>query len=82
MSIIAVLIPVTLVLVAFGIWAFFWAVRTGQFEELDVPGWEILVDERAEAPAGVPAAGTPAAGTPAAGSPAAGSSSPGPDSPS
>jgi cbb3-type cytochrome oxidase maturation protein len=45
MSIIAVLIPVTLVLVGFGIWAFFWAVRSGQFDELDVPGWEILVDE-------------------------------------
>jgi cbb3-type cytochrome oxidase maturation protein len=59
-SIIAVLIPVTLVLVAFGIWAFFWAVRTGQFEELDVPGWEILVDERGETSAGPPAAGPPA----------------------
>lgn len=49
MSIIAVLIPVTLVLVGLGIWAFFWAVRTGQFEELDVPAWEILVEERDEA---------------------------------
>lgn len=50
MSIIAVLIPVTLVLVGFGIWAFFWAVRSGQFEELDVPGWEILVEEPADDP--------------------------------
>jgi cbb3-type cytochrome oxidase maturation protein len=45
MSIVFVLIPVTLVLVGFGIWAFFWAVRTGQFEELDSAAWEILVDE-------------------------------------
>lgn len=45
MSLVSVLIPVTLVLVGFGVWAFFWAVRTGQFDELDVPGWEILVDE-------------------------------------
>ena len=52
MSIIAVLIPVTLVLLGLGIWAFFWAVRTGQFEELDVPAWEILVEDRlADAPA-------------------------------
>lgn len=45
MSLISVLIPVTLVLVGFGVWAFFWAVRSGQFEELDVAAWEILVEE-------------------------------------
>ena len=46
MSLISVLIPVTLVLVGFGVWAFFWAVRSGQFDDLDVPAWEILVEER------------------------------------
>jgi cbb3-type cytochrome oxidase maturation protein len=45
MSIIFVLIPVSLVLVGLGAWAFFWAVRTGQFDELDVPAWEILVED-------------------------------------
>jgi len=50
MSIVFVLIPVSLVLVGFGVWAFFWAVRTGQFDELDSPGWEILVDDPAELP--------------------------------
>ena len=50
MSLVSVLIPVTLLLVGCGVWAFFWAVRTGQFEELDVPGWEVLVEER-EVPA-------------------------------
>lgn len=49
MSLVSVLIPVTLVLVGFGVWAFFWAVRSGQFEELDVAAWEILVDERRNA---------------------------------
>jgi cbb3-type cytochrome oxidase maturation protein len=39
-----------LLLVGCGVWAFFWAVRTGQFEELDVPGWEVLVEDH-EAPA-------------------------------
>ena len=48
MSLVSVLIPVTLLLVACGVWAFFWAVRTGQFDELDVAAWEILVDERPE----------------------------------
>ncbi len=45
MSIVFVLIPVTLVLVGLAAWAFFWAVRTGQFDELDSPAWDILVDE-------------------------------------
>ncbi len=55
MSLVSVLIPVTLVLVGFGLWAFFWAVRTGQFDELDAAGWEILVDERQDpAPASPP----------------------------
>jgi len=45
MSIVFVLIPVSLVLVGLGVWAFFWAVRTGQFDELDAPAWEILVED-------------------------------------
>jgi cbb3-type cytochrome oxidase maturation protein len=48
MSIVFVLIPVSLVLVGFAAWAFFWAVRTGQFDELDSPAWDILVDDPAE----------------------------------
>ncbi len=51
MSIVFVLIPVSLVLVGFGAWAFLWAVRTGQFDELDSPAWEILVDDPAESTA-------------------------------
>jgi len=45
MSLVSVLIPVTMLLVGFGLWAFFWAVRTGQFDDLDIPAWEILVDD-------------------------------------
>jgi cbb3-type cytochrome oxidase maturation protein len=45
MSIVFVLIPVSLVLVGLGAWAFFWAVRTGQFDELDASAWEILVED-------------------------------------
>jgi cbb3-type cytochrome oxidase maturation protein len=50
-SLISVLIPVTMLLVGFGLWAFFWAVRTGQFDDLDIPAWEILVDDESEAAA-------------------------------
>jgi cbb3-type cytochrome oxidase maturation protein len=46
MSIVFVLIPVSLVLVGLGVWGFFWAVRAGQFDELDAAAWEILLDDR------------------------------------
>jgi cbb3-type cytochrome oxidase maturation protein len=51
MSLVSVLIPVTLLLVGCGLWAFFWAVGTGQFDDLDIPAWEILVDDQSEAEA-------------------------------
>jgi len=44
MSILYVLIPLGLVLVVIGIWAFFWAVGSGQFDDLETPGWSVLVD--------------------------------------
>jgi len=45
MSILFALIPLALVLLAFAIWAFFWAVRSGQFDDLDTPAVKILLDE-------------------------------------
>lgn len=39
------LIPLSIVLVAAAIWAFFWAVNQGQFEELDEPARAILEDD-------------------------------------
>jgi cbb3-type cytochrome oxidase maturation protein len=45
MSIVLVLIPLSLALVLFGGWAFFWAVGTGQFDDLDSPGWQVLHDD-------------------------------------
>ena len=47
MSILYVLIPLGLVLVALGLWAFFWAVGNGQFDDLDSPGWTVLDDDDA-----------------------------------
>jgi cbb3-type cytochrome oxidase maturation protein len=44
MSILYVLIPLGLVLVIIGIWAFFWAVGSGQFDDLETPGWSVLID--------------------------------------
>ncbi len=52
MSIIYVLVPLGLVLVAFGLWAFFWAAGDGQFDDLDSPGWSVLTDDEPDAPNG------------------------------
>jgi cbb3-type cytochrome oxidase maturation protein len=48
MSIVYLLIPLGLVLVGVGLWAFFWAVGSGQFDDLDSPGWTVLEDDAAE----------------------------------
>jgi cbb3-type cytochrome oxidase maturation protein len=46
----AVLVPVALGLGALGLAAFFWALRRGQFEDLDGAAARILIDEDGEAP--------------------------------
>ena len=45
MSILFALIPLAVVLLAVAVWAFFWAVRSGQFDDLDTPAVRILLDE-------------------------------------
>jgi cbb3-type cytochrome oxidase maturation protein len=50
-NVIYLLIPLGLLLLALSVWAYFWAVRTGQFDDLDSPGVQILLDdERAPPP--------------------------------
>ena len=44
MIILLLLIPLSVVLLAAAIWAFVWAVRKGQFDDLDTPALDILVD--------------------------------------
>ena len=38
------LIPAALVLSAFGLGLFFWAVHHGQFDDLESPAWRIFLD--------------------------------------
>ena len=45
MSIIYVLIPVAIIIVALAIVIFFWAVKSNQFEDLDRQGYSILFDD-------------------------------------
>jgi len=51
MSIIFVLIPLGLLLLAFAVWAFFWAVGSGQFDDMESPAWRILMDDDTQPPA-------------------------------
>lgn len=48
MAILLVLIPLSLVLLAVAIGAFWWAVKTDQFEDLDTPPLAILGDDATE----------------------------------
>lgn len=44
-NIIFALIPLGLILLIAAVAAFFWAVRSGQFDDLESPGWRILLDD-------------------------------------
>ncbi|HET7203770.1 MAG TPA: cbb3-type cytochrome oxidase assembly protein CcoS [Steroidobacteraceae bacterium] len=46
MEILYLMVPLGMVLVGVGVWAFFWAVGSGQFDDLDSPGWSVLGDDK------------------------------------
>lgn len=50
MNIIYVLIPLGIAMLAVAVAAFFWAVRSGQFDDLDTPGTLVLFDDEPAAP--------------------------------
>lgn len=54
MNILYLLIPLGMVLVAFMVWFFFWAVKSGQFDDLDTPAVQILLDDDTRPPAAEP----------------------------
>ena len=45
MSIIYILIPIAILLTSLGIYLFFWAVKSDQFDDLEKQGMSILFDE-------------------------------------
>ena len=47
MTILYLLIPLGLILVAIAVWAFFWAVSSGQFDDLSSPAWSVVMDDDA-----------------------------------
>ena len=47
MEIIYLLIPLSLILVGVIVWIFLWAVRSGQFDDMEGPAHQILMDDDA-----------------------------------
>ena len=49
MNILYLLIPLALLLLGLAVWAFFWAVGSGQFDDLDTPAVRIIMDDDKQA---------------------------------
>ncbi|QCO68326.1 cbb3-type cytochrome oxidase assembly protein CcoS [Luteimonas yindakuii] len=69
MNILLLLIPLSLLLLLAAVGAFVWAVRRGQFDDLDTPAIDILVDEPPQARGPRADAGAPADTAPHADAP-------------
>ena len=50
MTILLVLVPISLVLLGLAVWAFLWAVKSGQYDDLDSPSIDMLRDESKPTP--------------------------------
>lgn len=55
MNIIFILIPLGLILLLLAVAAFFWAVRSGQFDDLESPAWRVVLDDDRAPPSEKPA---------------------------
>ncbi|WP_447555352.1 cbb3-type cytochrome oxidase assembly protein CcoS [Vreelandella sp. EE22] len=51
MTILYLLIPLSLTLLGLAVWAFFWAVKNDQFDDLEGPAHRILFDDDLPPPA-------------------------------
>ncbi|TRW49759.1 cbb3-type cytochrome oxidase assembly protein CcoS [Aliidiomarina halalkaliphila] len=48
MEILHLMVPIAIILVIIAIALFFWAVRTGQFDDLERQGYNILLDDESK----------------------------------
>jgi cbb3-type cytochrome oxidase maturation protein len=55
MNILLALVPISLALLLVAILAFLWAVRRGQFDDLDTPALDMLGDDERPTPPSAPA---------------------------
>ncbi len=52
MEAIIYLVPIALFMGVVGLAAFFWTVKSGQYEDLDGAAWRILMDDKEDKPKG------------------------------
>lgn len=45
MNILFLLIPIGLIILGIAVWVFVWAVRSGQYDDLEGPAYRILMDD-------------------------------------
>jgi len=50
MSILYVLIPLAVILLAIAVWALLWAIKNGQFDDLESHGWSVVLDDDQKPP--------------------------------
>ncbi len=50
MTMLYVLIPLAVLLLAVAIWALLWAIKSGQFDDLESHGWSVVLDDDQQPP--------------------------------
>lgn len=50
MSMLYVLIPLAIGLLALAVWALLWAIKSGQFDDLESHGWSVVLDDDQKPP--------------------------------
>jgi len=50
MTMLYVLIPLAVALLAIAVWAMLWAIKSGQFDDLDSHGWSVVLDDDQKPP--------------------------------
>ena len=50
MSMLYVLIPLAVILLGIAVWALLWAIKSGQFDDLEAQGWSVVLDDDKKPP--------------------------------
>jgi len=50
MTMLYILIPLAVLLLAVAVWALLWAIKTGQFDDLESHGWSVVLDDDQKPP--------------------------------
>ncbi len=50
MSMLYILIPLAVLLLGVAVWAMLWAIRSGQFDDLESQGWSVVLDDDQKPP--------------------------------